>query len=188
MNDKYVFLDRDGVINRDPAGWTEYGYVTRREDFHFLPGALEAIKKIKEAGYGTVIISNQQGVGKGYFTEKALRDVTEKMEETVKAAGGEIAGSYYCVHRKEENCDCRKPKKGLFLKAQEELGIKSFEGQFYVGDTERDIEAGRNAGLKTILVLSGKSSREDAQNWNSRPDHICGDLTEAVDFIIDHRQ
>jgi len=185
MDDKYVFLDRDGVVNKDPAGWTEHGYVTRWEDFHFLPGVLEAMKELSVSGYRTVIISNQQGVGKGFFTEKALNDLTAEMSRRVEEAGGSIAGVYYCTHTKEENCDCRKPKKGLFRIAQKELGIKGFKGKFYIGDTQRDIQAGKEIGLETILVLSGKASRKDTENWEHKPDHICDDLPEAVQLILD---
>jgi len=184
MKDKYIFLDRDGVINKDPAGWTEYSYVTRPEDLHILAGVKEAIRKLTDAGYKVVIISNQQGVGKGYFTRKDLDEVTRKMLEAVKKSGGDIAGVYYCVHAKEEDCDCRKPKPGLFLKAREEFGIGSFTDMFYIGDTERDIQAGQKAGLKTILVLSGKASREDVREWGHKPDHICRDLPEAVEVVL----
>ncbi|MGD2278785.1 MAG: HAD-IIIA family hydrolase [Candidatus Omnitrophota bacterium] len=184
MGAKYVFIDRDGVINKDPAGWTEYSYVTRWEDFHFLPGVLDALKKLAEAGFRGVIISNQQGVGKGYFTEEALSDITDKMSKKIEESGGDVAGIYYCVHEKEKECSCRKPKPGLFLKAKEDLGMESLDGSFYIGDTERDIEAGQKAGLKTILVLSGKSSREDAENWVHKPDHVCEDFNEAADLVI----
>lgn len=183
MECKYVFIDRDGVINKDPDGWTEYSYVTRREDFHFLPGALKALKKLADAGYKSVIISNQQGVGKGYFTEEDLKDVTGKMLEEIKEAGGSVAGVYYCMHAKEENCSCRKPKPGLFEKAKEELGIDP-TGKVYIGDTERDMKAGQSAGLKTVLVLSGKSSRNDAESWQTKPDFICDSILEAADLII----
>jgi len=184
MGDKYVFLDRDGVINEDGYGWTEYGYITRWEDFRFLPGVLEGIKKFSEAGYKCVIISNQQGVGKGYYTEEQLSEVNKKMVEAIREAGGDIAGSFYCTHTKEEDCDCRKPREGLFLKAKEKLEIKELGGKFYIGDTERDIQAGRTAGLKTILVLSGKTSKNDFKKWDNRPDHVCKDLNSAADLVI----
>lgn len=184
MNDKYVFIDRDGVINKDPAGWTPYSYVTKWEDFHFLPGVLEALKKLSDAGYESVIISNQQGVGKGYMTLEDLNDITSKVSRAIKEAGGKVAGFYYCTHEKEENCSCRKPKDGLFRKAQKELGIKSFKGKFYLGDTQRDMEAGKRAGLKTILILSGKSDEEDAKEWEYKPDYTFKDLSSAADFIL----
>ena len=182
-DERYVFIDRDGVINKDPGGWTEYNYVTRREDFYLLPGALEALEKLAEAGYKGVIISNQQGVGKGYFTEKDLEAVTDEMLQKIKKAGGDIEGVYYCTHAKEEACSCRTPKTGLFEKAEKELGIDP-RGKFYIGDTERDMEAGRAAGLRTILVLSGKSSRDDAKSWHAKPDFICDNFLEAANLVI----
>jgi len=187
MEDKHVFLDRDGVVNEDGWGWTEYGYITRWEDFRFLPGVLEALKKITDAGYRCVIISNQQGVGKGYFTDKELSEVTGRMLDVINEAGGDIAGVYYCTHTEEEMCGCRKPEDGLFLKAREELGIPDLRDKYYIGDTERDIKAGEKAGLKTILVLSGKTSQEEVQEWKHKPGDICKDLMEAVDLIIERR-
>jgi D-glycero-D-manno-heptose 1,7-bisphosphate phosphatase len=183
MEEKYIFLDRDGVINRDPGEISGEKYVMRWDDFHFVQGALEALKKLADAGYRSVIISNQQGVGKGYFTKEELNDVTNKMLEKIKEAGGDVAGVYYCTHAKEENCSCRKPKPGLFEKAQQEMDI-SPEGKYYIGDTERDIQAGRAAGLKTILVLSGKSSREDAEKWEDKPDHVCDSFIDAVKIVL----
>jgi histidinol-phosphate phosphatase family protein len=185
VSDKYVFIDRDGVINKDPAGWTDHGYVTRWEDFHFLPGVLEALKKLSDNGYKSVIISNQQGVGKGYFSEEDLKDVTARMKRAIEEAGGSIAGIYYCTHAKEEKCPCRKPKDGLFRMAQKEIGIEGFEGMYYIGDTERDIQAGKKVGLETILILSGKSSRKDVGTWDFKPDHICQDLAETVNLILE---
>ncbi|NQT32914.1 MAG: HAD family hydrolase [Candidatus Omnitrophica bacterium] len=182
--DKYVFIDRDGVINKDPGGWTEYGYVTRPEDFYILPNVPEAMKKLKEAGYKVIIVSNQQGVGKGYFTKEELADVTQKMMGDIRKAGGDISGTFYCTHRKDENCDCRKPKEGLFHLAQEELGMQSFDNKFFIGDNTTDIEAGKKAGLKTILVLSGKSTAMDPEKWEHKPDYICEDLLEAVEVVL----
>ncbi|MFH1837597.1 MAG: HAD family hydrolase, partial [Candidatus Omnitrophota bacterium] len=165
MSQKYIFIDRDGVINKDPGGWTEYGYVTVPEDFYMVKGSVEAIKMFTDAGYKVIIISNQQGVGKGYFSEEDLKKVTRKMERVVEEGKGKITRVYYCTHTDEEDCDCRKPREGMFLKAKEELNIESFEGKFYIGDTERDIQAGRRVGLKTIFVLSGKNSAEDAKKF-----------------------
>lgn len=184
MNEKYVFLDRDGVINKDGWGWTDHGYIKRWEDFHFLPRAVEALKRIAEAGYKCVIISNQAGVGQGYYTKEALSEVTDKMLDAIKKAGGNIAGVYYCTHAKEEGCDCRKPKPGLLHQAKKELGIQDVSGKYYVGDTERDIQAGKSANLKTVLLLSGKTSAREWEKWEQKPDHVCKDLLEAADLII----
>ncbi|MDD3089271.1 MAG: D-glycero-beta-D-manno-heptose 1,7-bisphosphate 7-phosphatase [Candidatus Omnitrophica bacterium] len=185
MNDRYVFLDRDGVINKDPGGWTEYGYVTVPDNFMVIPGAHEGIKILTDAGYNIVIISNQQGVGKGYFSRRELDAVTAKMLSGIKNAGGVIKAVYYCTHLTSDDCECKKPKPGMFLRAKKELNIDILEGKYFVGDTERDIQAGKAAGLKTILVLTGKSTRDDAANWEYKPDMICKDLTEAAKTIIE---
>ncbi|MEA3489284.1 MAG: HAD family hydrolase [Candidatus Omnitrophota bacterium] len=184
MSDKYVFFDRDGVINRDGEGLTEHGYITRWEDFQFLPGVLDALKKLTERGYRTVVVSNQKCVGKGIMSEKDLTELTERFTQAVEEHGGKIDKVYYCPHLDEDDCDCRKPAPGLFLKAREELGIENFDEKFFIGDSERDMQAGKKAGLKTILVTSGKSTREDAENWKFKPDHICGNVLEAVDLIL----
>ncbi|MBD3426351.1 MAG: HAD-IIIA family hydrolase [Candidatus Omnitrophica bacterium] len=184
MGEKYVFIDRDGVINRDGEGRTEHGYITEWEDFEFLPGVLDALRELTEAGYENVVISNQKCVGRGLLSSDGLEALTGKMLEAVLEAGGRIRRVYYCPHLDEDDCDCRKPKAGLFKKAKEELGISSFEGRFFIGDSQRDMQAARRAGLGRILVLSGKSSRRDAERWEYEPDHICRDLLEAARYII----
>ncbi|MFH1798921.1 MAG: HAD family hydrolase [Candidatus Omnitrophota bacterium] len=184
-NNKYVFIDRDGVINKDPAGCTRYGYVTGWEDFHIIPGVVEAIKTLTEAGYKIIIISNQQGVGKGYFSRADLDEITVKLKDTIKQAGGEISDVYYCTHLKEEKCGCRKPNSGLFQIAKKELGIESLSGKFFIGDTESDMCSGKKVGMGTILVLTGKSSAEDAESWQCKPDHICNDLLDAARLIME---
>jgi len=162
---KYIFLDRDGVINKDCAGGTKYGYATCPSEFVFLPKVLEALKYFYENGYKAVIVSNQQCVGKGYLSKEELKCITDKMIIDIESSGGKVAGVYYCVHKKEENCDCRKPKEGLFLKAKTELSITSLSNMYYVGDTERDVIAGEKAGLKSITVLTGKSIASDIDKF-----------------------
>ena len=184
MDQKYVFIDRDGVINKDGAGRTEYGYITVWEDFEFLPMVLEGLRKLRSSGYKCVVISNQKCVGKGIMTEDALEDLTESMCRAVENHGGRIDGVFYCTHLDEDGCQCRKPKEGLFLKARKEMGIPAFDGKYFIGDSERDMTAGKKVGLKTILVLSGKSSRADAAAWKSKPDHICVDFIEAVKIVL----
>ena len=88
------------------------------------------------------------------------------------------------LSKNEDNCNCRKPKTGSFHKAVEELGIKTLEGKFFVGDSQRDMQAGREVGLKTVLVLSGKSSKEDAESWEYKPDFVCRDFAEVVELIL----
>ncbi len=181
--DKVIFLDRDGVINKDPGGWTKYDYVADWRDFQILPGVFEALKLLKANGCKVVIISNQAGVGKGYFTEDGLKAIDQKMRKRIVAHGGDIEASYYCVHTPEADCGCRKPKTGLFERAGKKLNM-DFSGAYFIGDTRRDVEAGRRAGLKTILVLTGKASRDEAEAWGEKPDHIFENLLEAVRWLL----
>lgn len=175
-----ILLDRDGVINKDPK---EKLYVTKWADFHFLPGAISAIKKLNKAGFKIAIISNQAGVAKGLFSRKALNLVTKKMLAKIRASGGGIKKIYYCLHRSQDNCSCRKPKTGLLKKA-----FSHFKAQpdrtFFVGDCDRDVEAGRKIGCKTILVLSGKTKLKEINSWPIKPDYIAKNLKEAVDLVL----
>jgi D-glycero-D-manno-heptose 1,7-bisphosphate phosphatase len=187
MRKKYVFIDRDGVINVEGEGRTPYGYITAWEDFEFLPGVLEGLRKLTEAGYRNVVISNQKCVGRGIMTRQELDVLTAKMREAVEKEGGRVDEVFYCTHLDEDNCHCRKPKDGLFIEAREKLGLADLEDGYFIGDSERDIIAGRSAGLKTILVLSGKSGRGDEKAWTSRPDHICENFLEAVEVVMEER-
>lgn len=173
-----VFVDRDGVINvnRDD-------YVKNVDEFVFLPGALEGLARLKAAGITTIVVSNQAGVGRGLISPSELEQIDRRMFQTVTEHGGEIAGSYYCVHKRDEGCDCRKPEIGLFRRASRDLGFDLSEA-FFVGDACSDVEAGHKAGCTTVLVLTGKSSAEDATRWNCKPDHIAQDLPGAVEWIL----
>ncbi|MBD3296205.1 MAG: HAD-IIIA family hydrolase [Candidatus Omnitrophica bacterium] len=184
MTQQVVFIDRDGVINRDGWGRTRHGYITRWEDWEFIPGVLEAFRLFTEAGYTTVIISNQKCVARGLLSERELSELTEKYKNAIKESGGRVDRVYYCVHSDEDRCTCRKPAEGLFLRAARDLGIESFDGKYMIGDSERDMAAGRKAGLRNILVLTGKSSADDARRWENKPDLICKDLLEAAETVI----
>ena len=181
---KIIFIDRDGVINKDPGGWTDYNYVTRWEDFIFFKDSIEALAKLTRAGYEIIFISNQAGISKGYYSKEALTEVNTKMLKELEKNGVKIKKTYYCIHQDSDNCDCRKPKIGLFKQAEKEFKIEA-KGTFFIGDGKTDIEAGEKAGLKTILVLSGKSSLENTRSWNIKPDYIFDNLSEAVNFILE---
>ncbi len=180
MVDKIIFLDRDGVINKDIEG----GYITSWEEFQFLPNTLTALGKLSTAGFEVIIISNQAGVSKGLYSQESLALLTRNMIDEIKKSGARINSVHYCSHRPDEDCACRKPKLGLFKQAL--LGRQVDLGQvFMVGDSEKDIAAGKKLGCKTILVLSGKArKREDVANFKVRPDFIAEDLLDAVDAII----
>ena len=181
---KAVFLDRDGVINEYPG---DLKYVTSWKDFHFLPKVIAALKKLTETGYKIFIISNQAGISKGIYSKEALDFITQNMLAELAKCQIKISGVYYCLHRAEDNCTCRKPKSGLVEIAIAKLKSEGFEIElersFFVGDTMRDIETGKTAGLKTILVFSGKEKLENKNNWQNLPDLTACDLSEAVDII-----
>lgn len=178
-----VFLDRDGVINEFPGNGN---YVTKVKSFNFLPGSLEAIRLLSEEGYDIFIISNQAGVGKGVYSKEKLRHITRNMLKGIKAAGGKIKKIYYCTHKSDQDCSCRKPGVGLIEKALKiENGKLDLQHKvFFVGDTKSDILTGYNARCKTILVLSGRAKRMDVYEWGIKPDYIRADLLDAVKFII----
>lgn len=189
-----VFLDRDGVINEDPAN---AGYITSWSKFKFIPVALKAICRLTEEGFKLAIISNQAGVAKGVMTEKDLYEITRHMLKEIERNNGRIHSVQYCIHKDEDNCDCRKPKTGLFRKALEAIGYRlevknslqpTVLSLFFIGDSERDIIAGKNFGCRTILVLSGKIKTEsEANNWQLKPDYIAKDIYEGVDYICSGR-
>jgi histidinol-phosphate phosphatase family protein len=180
---KVVFLDRDGVINRYPG---DKKYVTSLKGFRFLPRAKKAIARLHKHGFKIFVISNQAGVGKGIFTPKSLDSITKKMLEAIEEAGGRIDAVYYCTHRKEQNCSCRKPKTGLMDIAKREHFIQ-VKNSFFIGDTIRDINTARQAGCKSILVLSGKEKLSNRKNWEIQPDFVFKDLYEATEFILNQK-
>lgn len=181
---KVVFLDRDGVINEFPGNGN---YVTRVKNFHFIPGALEAISRLTASGFTLFIVSNQAGVGKGIYSRDKLNRITKKMMTAVQKTGGRIRKVFYCIHRTDWGCDCRKPQIGSLVRAMKVINksMHHIEHAFFVGDTKIDIQAGHNAGCKTIFVLSGRDQRRDIKKWPVQPDYIVKNLLAATE-IIDH--
>lgn len=183
---KAVFLDRDGVINAYPG---DGQYVKGWEEFRFLPGVKAALKRLSDAEFKILVISNQAGVGKGLYSQESLDLITDNLLKDLSAEGIDIFGVYYCTHRKEEDCLCRKPKAGLIDVAISRLKAKGgtdidLKRSYFVGDTIRDIETGKARHLKTILVFSGKEKPENKDSWQTQPDFTARDLTGAVDIIL----
>ncbi len=145
---KAVFLDRDGVINRN----LKNDYVRKIHQFEFLPGAIEAVNLLASAGLQPVVVSNQAGVGKGLMEARQLREIDRWMKETIGLS--KRLHTYYCTHAPEDGCACRKPKPGLLLQAAADLGLELSES-YLVGDNITDLQAGQTAGCQTILVLTG---------------------------------
>ncbi|WP_160063948.1 D-glycero-beta-D-manno-heptose 1,7-bisphosphate 7-phosphatase [Psychromonas sp. L1A2] len=159
-----VFLDRDGVINKDN------GYVSQRDDFEFIEGTIEACIELQKKGYLLVVITNQSGIARGLFTEEQFNTLTEWMDWSMSDRGVDLDGIYYCPHHSEEgqgefkvDCECRKPKPGMLKNAIEDLNI-DIEASILVGDKVSDLQAGIAAGIKTnYLVRSGKDITEQGE-------------------------
>lgn len=177
---KTIFLDRDGVINRYPG---DRMYVTSLKKFRFLPRVKEAIALLTEAGYKVFVASNQAGVGRRIYSQATLDRITLKMLKAVQEQGGKIDKVYYCTHRKESGCLCRKPRPGLLKAAAKEFKF-NLKNSYFVGDTVRDIFTAKNAGCKSILVLSGKEKLSNRKHWQSEPDFVFHDLLAAAKFLI----
>lgn len=147
---RMVILDRDGVINRDSAD-----YIKSVDEWELLPGSLEAISRLKKAGYLVTIASNQSGIARGLFSEEELKKIHDKLESQLAMRGTKIDGIYYCPHGPRDNCICRKPKPGLLLKIAKHFNINLSETPF-VGDNISDIKAAEMCGAKPALVRTGK--------------------------------
>jgi len=176
---KVVFIDRDGVINVDL-----WKYVETWKEFRFEKGVLDALKVLTDKGFDIFIISNQAGVGDGIFSEAAMWQVHEKMVAAMAKREIKIRGARYCTHGKKAKCDCRKPKTQLLEKAVMNLAFDR-EKTYFVGDKLSDLEAGRNFGIKTILVRTGYGAETEKKLTKKlQPDHIVNSLKEAVPFIL----
>jgi D-glycero-D-manno-heptose 1,7-bisphosphate phosphatase len=147
---KLVILDRDGTINR-----ASDEFVKSPEEWHPLPGALEAISRLNHAGFHVVLATNQSGLGRGLFDMATLNAVHSHMVKTLAAAGGRIDAIFYCPHAPDEGCACRKPAPGLLHQIQERYGIE-IKGVPFVGDSLRDMQAAHAAGCAPHLVLTGR--------------------------------
>ncbi|MBP7216076.1 MAG: HAD family hydrolase [Candidatus Omnitrophica bacterium] len=177
---KAVFLDRDGVINKYPG---DRLYVTSWRRFAFIPRAKKAIAALSNAGFGIFVISNQGGVQKKIFSQRTLDTITKNMLVEIERSGGRINAVYYCTHRKEEGCSCRKPKPGLLKIAQRDFGI-DLKKSFFVGDSLMDIQAALACGCTSILVLSGREKLANKRAWEPKPHIVAKDLYEAAQIIL----
>lgn len=166
---KLIILDRDGVINYDSNE-----YIKSAEEWRPLPGSIEAIAKLSQAGYAVVVATNQSGLSRGLFGLDELETMHEKLRNLVDAAGGHIEGIYYCPHLPEEDCACRKPAPGLLLSIAEDFQTE-LAGVPLVGDSLRDLQAGRELGCRLMLVRTGKG--KITENTLSQPEnHAYADV------------
>ena len=180
MANKAIFLDRDGTIARDVP------YCCRPEDFELLPTVPEAIRLLNQNGFKIVVITNQSGIARGYFTEEILAQIHNKMEQDLARGGAVLDAIYYCPHHPDDGCSCRKPKTALFLKAAKELEI-NLGLSYVVGDMQIDVDAGKALGCKTVLVTTGPQSLiPNPQSLINPPDYIADSLLEAARWITRH--
>jgi len=171
---KAVFLDRDGTIARDVH------YCDRSEDFELLPTVPEAINFSNENNFKVVVITNQSGTARGYFTEETLSKIHQKMVNELAKYGVRIDAIYYCPHHPDDGCGCRRPKTALFHKAAKDLNI-DFHGSYVVGDMQMDIDAGKALGYKTVLVTTGPKRGNDVIG---PPDYTADSLLKAAKWIV----
>tara|TARA_B100000787_G_scaffold168985_1_gene158958 strand:- start:2542 stop:3069 length:528 start_codon:yes stop_codon:yes gene_type:complete len=158
MTIKTIFLDRDGVINQD------IGYLHKIEDCNFINGVFKACKYFKSLGYQIVIVTNQSGISRGYFSEKDFQILTNWMTDQFERNNIKILDVFHCPHSPESSCDCRKPNPGMLISAKKKYGI-DMDKSWMIGDSERDIRAANLAGIKkTILVRSGHEVNEPESN------------------------
>jgi D-glycero-D-manno-heptose 1,7-bisphosphate phosphatase len=148
-----AFLDRDGVINRD------HGYVGKWEDFEFLPGAIEGMRLLEQAGYALIVVTNQSGIARGYYTEEDFQELTRRMLEELEIHGVHVTAVYHCPHHPEGvvpelaiNCNCRKPAPGMLLRAAAEHGL-SLQDSVMIGDKPSDLDAAKQAGVTKLFIV-----------------------------------
>ncbi len=182
-----VFIDRDGTISE------EVGYINHPSRFRVFPYSGAAIKHLNDNGWLAVLVTNQAGVARGYFSEEMIRTVHQQLQSHLQRAGAKLDAIYYCAHHPSVgeppyrfDCDCRKPKPGLILRATKDLDI-DLSQSWMVGDRYSDIELARTAGVSSALVLSGYGRGEwenQRTDWQAQPDLVSETLLETVESIV----
>ncbi len=176
---RYIFLDRDGTINVEKPD-----YVQRWSEFKFLPGALEALRLLKENGFKVFVVTNQSCVARNIVDEQAVREIHRRMVEEIEKAGGGIDEVCHCPHAPEvSECECRKPKPGMHLRLAQEFGF-DLSDAWSVGDDARDLKPVRDLGGATILVKTGKSASYKKGMWDIEPDFVADDILAAARLVI----
>lgn len=174
MTNRAVFIDRDGTMAKDVH------YCSRPEDFELFPNTAKGIRLLNKKGFKVIVITNQSGIARGYFTRENLAKIHEKMERELAEEGARVDAIYYCPHHPDDGCDCRKPKPMLVLQAAREHDI-DLSKSFVVGDLRMDVELGRMTGCKSILI--SHPSLSDAQEV--KPDAVARDVLEAAKIVLE---
>ncbi|MBX9811924.1 MAG: D-glycero-beta-D-manno-heptose 1,7-bisphosphate 7-phosphatase [Burkholderiales bacterium] len=175
---KLVILDRDGVINHDSAS-----HIKSPEEWKPIPGSLEAIARLNQAGYHVVLATNQSGVGRGLFEMATLNAIHDKMHRALGQVGGRVDAIFFCPHAQDAGCNCRKPKPGLLEEIARRFNV-TLEGVPSLGDSLRDLEASAAVGAQPILVLTGKGEKTRSEGKLPAGTRVFADLAAAVKAII----
>jgi D,D-heptose 1,7-bisphosphate phosphatase len=170
-----VFLDRDGTINVDT------GYTYQIEGFKFIKGVFAALRKLSKTDFKSIVITDQSGIGRGYYAKEDTEKIHGYMLRELSKRGIRIDKIYYCPHAPEKGCHCRKPGTLLIRRAAKEFDL-NLPKCYFVGDKTKDIQAGKNAGCKTILVMTGKAGKD--HEFAVKPDFKAHNLLEAVNYVL----
>lgn len=191
MKNKAVFLDRDGTINE------EMGYINHLSRFRIFPFTAKAIALLRENGYKVIVVTNQAGVARGYFTEERVREVHLFLQNRLSKENAQIDKIYYCPHHPTEGngkyrktCICRKPNTGMISKAVEDFDI-DLSSSYMIGDRYKDVLFAHKVGLKSIMVLTGYGKGEytyQRDTWERKPDFLCENLLIAAQYICEQKQ
>ncbi len=181
MKIEAVFLDRDGVLNPHIPG----GYLLSADDLVLLPGVAQAVRRLNDAGLPVIVISNQQGVGKGLMTAADLQAIEARMALLLdEQAGARLDRSYYSTELAQSQSSRRKPGPGMLLEAAQDFGL-TLANTVFLGDSPTDIQAGHAAGVgATVLLLSGGTQAEQVSALPTRPDYVFDDLARAVEWVL----
>ena len=178
MKRRFILLDRDGVINQDSVG-----YIRTPQEWQPLPGSLQALKDLTEAGYEIYVITNQSGIGRGYYSLQDMHAIHRKMHQLVRDAGGVIRGIYYCPHAPEEKCGCRKPASALFLQCAKEHRLDLTQAWF-VGDKLSDLRGGEAVGMRSALVKTGYGAQTLSTLPQSHEYPVFADLSAFCSELL----
>ncbi|MFC2163670.1 D-glycero-beta-D-manno-heptose 1,7-bisphosphate 7-phosphatase [Acidobacteriota bacterium] len=190
MTKRAVFLDRDGTINKD------VGYPSSYDSIEFYPYSFEAVRKLNQAGFITVVVTNQSGVGRGLIEEDILQDIHRKMQEDFRANDARLDSIYYCPHyissvfpEYRKDCACRKPNPGMAHKASAELDIDTAKS-YMIGDKAEDMLFGMNVNATPILLLTGhgRRARQELKALGKEPAYIAENLLEATNWILEQEK
>lgn len=170
-----VFLDRDGVVNQ-----SRKDYVLKWSQFKFMPNIFRLLRVFKDRNYRVIIVTNQSAINKCLMTQEDLFGIHVRMQQRIFGEGGYIDKIYYCPHIKEDNCDCKKPKPGMFLQAKKDFPEIDFEHSFMIGDYYHDMNAASSLGIKTCFLINKLT---DLHKCIVEPDFCIADIRQAINLV-----